>query len=108
MMVDWNKHEKRMMREFGVEPQPGSGSGWLKKEDGESDHFIVQLKSTQGKSMSMGEQDVKDLISHAIVSHKVPVFMNSIVGKRTMVSVPLEFLGEFVNAMKEIENGREY
>ncbi len=103
-MTDWSKHEKEMMRALGFEPQPLSGAGWLHKEDGESDRFIVQLKSTNSKSMVMGEQAVKDLIYHANIAHKVPVFINDIVGKRTMVSVPLEYLDEFVKAMNEKEN----
>lgn len=99
----WLRHEKRLMRELGFNPQPASGAGWIQKEDGESEHFVAQLKATCGKTMSMGEQAVKDLIYHANVAHKVPVFVNSIVGRRTMVSVPVEFLEEFVVVMMEMK-----
>jgi len=94
-----------MMQSLGVKPQSLSGAGWLEKEDGESDRFIVQLKSTKSKSMVMTEQAVKDLIYHANIAHKIPVFVNDIVGKRTMVSVPLEFLDEFVKAIGDNNNG---
>lgn len=62
------------MRILGLEPTPNSGSGWIVKEDGQSDDIICQLKSTDAGSIKMNLQDIHTLQYNASVSHKVPVF----------------------------------
>jgi hypothetical protein len=62
------------MRKFGLKPQPFSGAGELFKEDGENENILAQLKSTQGKSISLKKSDILMLIKHAHESHKTPVF----------------------------------
>ena len=63
------------MAMLNLKASPGSGSGWLIKEDGENDDFVAQLKSTEKKSISIKLQDVQDLFYHAIISHKIPTFI---------------------------------
>ena len=36
----WFKNEKRVMKRLGFEPVPGSGSGWVNKEDGENENLL--------------------------------------------------------------------
>ena len=69
------KNEKDVMKFLGLNPVPGSGSGWVHKEDGESDTVMVQLKSTDASSYRIDMLDIKKLEYHASVSHKVPIFL---------------------------------
>ena len=48
----WRKNERDVMERLGLEPTPNSGSGWIAKEDGQSDDVICQLKSTDAESIS--------------------------------------------------------
>lgn len=75
MAKKWSRREEEVMGMLGLKRQPGSGSGWLKKEDGEGDDILAQLKSTEGKSIAIKADDVKELLYHAYVSHKLPVFV---------------------------------
>ena len=69
------RNEKEVMAFLGLQTVPGSGSGWVHKEDGESDTVMVQLKSTDADSYKIKLFDVKQLEYHASVSHKVPIFL---------------------------------
>ena len=69
----WFKNEKRVMKRLGFEPVPGSGSGWVNKEDGENEFALVQLKSTDADSYRLNYLDIEKLEYHAAVSHKIPV-----------------------------------
>lgn len=68
------KNESEVMRELGLEPQPGSGNGDA-KEDGENDHVLAQLKSTDKQSFSVKKLDMEKLEYHAALCHKVPMFI---------------------------------
>lgn len=68
------------MKKLGFEPVPGSGSGWINKEDGESEWFIAQLKSTDKNSFTIKREDIDKLEYHAMVSHKIPIFVNEFLG----------------------------
>jgi len=67
--------EKRMARVVGVKPVPYSGSRWQAKEDGECSHFVMQHKSTNGKSLGVRAVDVDTLQRNARISHKQPLFV---------------------------------
>lgn len=87
MLVKWRQVERAVMQQLGFKPTALSGGGWLEKEDGESDNVLAQLKSTAGKSISVKHQDLKDLIKHSRVSHKLPVFVLYFVGDEPYVLV---------------------
>ena len=59
---------------LGLEPTINSGSGWLQKEDGESEHVLCQLKSTDANSIRVFKHDLDLLEYNASVAHKIPVF----------------------------------
>ena len=69
------KNEKEVLSRLGLTPAPGSGSGWIVKEDGENETVMVQLKSTDAESYKLNLFDIKQLEYHASVSHKVPIFL---------------------------------
>ena len=53
---------------------PGSGNGWVAKEDGENEHLLCQLKSTDGNSIGVKKIDIDKLLLNAETEHKLPVF----------------------------------
>ena len=68
------RNEAEVMSMLGLEQVPGSGNGWVSKEDGESEHILCQLKSTDAQSISVKKLDIDKLILHALTSRKLPVF----------------------------------
>lgn len=68
-------NEKKVLKSLGLIPAPGSGSGWIIKEDGENETIMVQLKSTDASSYRLDMLDMKKLEYHAAVSHKHPLFL---------------------------------
>lgn len=80
---DWNRREKRVMNHIGVKRQPGSGAFWMFKEDGESEYFLVQLKSTEKGSITVQLRDLLTLYEHAFVTGKIPVFVLDFIDKET-------------------------
>lgn len=87
----WFKNEKRVMKRLGFEPVPGSGSGWVNKEDGENDFALAQLKSTDADSYRLNYLDIEKLEYHAAVSHKIPVMF-------------VEFMDRGIYAVLKVEN----
>lgn len=70
----YRNNEAEVMAQLGLKPTKGSGSGWIEKEDGQSEHIICQLKSTDAQSIKVAKQDLDTLQYNAAVSHKLPVF----------------------------------
>lgn len=77
------KNEEEVMRELGLTPTKGSGSGWVEKEDGYNDHILCQLKSTDKESYRIKQLDIEKLEYNAIVSRKTPVFIIQFLNKDT-------------------------
>ena len=71
---DWYRNEREVMELLGFKQVPGSGSSWVAREDGESEHVLCQLKSTDAQSIRVQLQDIHELQVHAAVAHKMPVF----------------------------------
>lgn len=70
----YRKNEAEVMRQLGLQPTKNSGSGWIEKEDGQSEDVICQLKSTDAESIRIHLKDLHTLLYNASVSHKLPVF----------------------------------
>ena len=71
----YRNNEKEVMRSLGLEPTPNSGSGWIVKEDGQTDDLICQLKSTDANSIKINKNDLDTLEYNSLVEHKLPVFV---------------------------------
>lgn len=71
----YRKNEVEVMRSLGLTPTKNSGSGWVEKEDGQSEHVICQLKSTDANSIKVNKKDLDVLSYNAAVAHKIPVFV---------------------------------
>lgn len=70
----YRKNEREVIRALGLHPTPNSGSGWVVKEDGQSDDVICQLKSTDKGRITIDLQDLQTLEYNGAVAHKLPVF----------------------------------
>lgn len=70
----YRKNEAEVMESLGLKPTKNSGSGWIEKEDGQSDDVICQLKSTDAESIRIHKKDLDVLSYNAAVAHKLPVF----------------------------------
>lgn len=99
----WHRNEREVMELLGLRQVPGSGNGWVAKEDGESEHVLCQLKSTDASSIRVQKQDIDKLEYHAIVSKKLPVFAIQFVQSRQVYLLvkPLDL----VEAAKYIKSG---
>ena len=71
----YRNNEREVMRSLGLEPTPNSGSGWIVKEDGQTDDLICQLKSTDANSIKINKNDLDTLEYNSLVEHKLPVFV---------------------------------
>ena len=71
----YSKNEKKIMEKYGLKATPRSGSGWLIKEDGQNDHIIAQLKSTDANGYKLSLDDIDKLEYHAMVENKIPLFI---------------------------------
>lgn len=70
----YRKNEAEVMKALGLKPTKNSGSGWIEKEDGQSENVICQLKSTDAQSIKVNKKDLDVLSYNAAVTHKLPVF----------------------------------
>lgn len=69
------KNERETLEALGFKQVPGSGNGWIAKEDGESDNTLVQLKSTENAFYTVSLLDLKKLEVHAETENKFPLFL---------------------------------
>lgn len=94
-------NEKEVMLELGLEPTPGSGSSWVAKEDGQNDHIICQLKSTDKTSYRITQLDLEKLEYNASVVNKIPMFMVQFLNKDTryalMALEDIPMVAEYIN-----------
>lgn len=70
----YRRNEEEVMESLGLKPTKGSGAGWIEKADGQSEHVICELKSTDANSYRITLKDLHRLEHHATVSYKIPVF----------------------------------
>lgn len=99
----YRKNEAEVMKALGLNPTKNSGSGWVEKEDGQSENVICQLKSTDANSIKVNKKDLDVLSYNAAVAHKLPVFaIQFLQSNEVYLIVKPEMLCE---AAKYIETG---
>lgn len=76
----YRRNEEEVMEALGLQPTKNSGAGWVEKEDGQNDHLIAQLKSTDANSIRVQLKDIEVLEANALVAHKVPMFVIQFLG----------------------------
>ena len=98
------KNEKEVAKLLGLKPIPGSGSGWISKEDMESDKILAQLKSTDKDSYTLHLLDIKKLEYNSTVSHKIPVFLIQFLHEERIYGlVPIEVLNTILPNQEPIK-----
>lgn len=70
----YRKNENEVMKRIGFKPTRNSGATWIEKCDGQSDHCICELKSTDNSSFTVKQEYLHTLETNAIEAHKLPVF----------------------------------
>lgn len=98
------RNEIEVMEELGLEPTPGSGSGWKHKEDGENEQILAQLKSTDKSSYKLNQLDLEKLEYNAGVANKVPLFILQFLNKDTRYALTaiedIPKIAEYINTGK--------
>jgi hypothetical protein len=86
--------ERRAAASYGGSTTPGSGSGWIRKADVRTDHFLIECKTTTKESYSLKFADLDKLCKQALTDDKVPVFEIEYAGhkKRFVVLDEEDFL----------------
>lgn len=70
----YRKNETEVMQRLGFKPTRNSGATWIDKGDGQNEHCICELKSTDKESYRLEQTTLHTLEANAIESHKLPVF----------------------------------
>lgn len=70
----YRKNEAEVMHRLGFKPTRNSGATWIDKGDGQNEHCICELKSTDNASYRLEQTTLHTLEANAIESHKLPVF----------------------------------
>lgn len=97
------KNEREVMESLGMKQTPGSGNGWIAKEDGENEHVLCQLKSTDAASIKVNKLDLDKLEYNAGVTRKMPVFaIQFLQSNQTYLLVKPE---DLKNVAKYLETG---
>lgn len=70
----YRKNEAEVMQRLGFKPTRNSGSTWIDKGDGQNEHCVCELKSTDKESYRLEQTTLHTLEANAIEAHKLPVF----------------------------------
>lgn len=107
----YRKNESEIIRLLGLKPTKNSGSGWIEKEDGQSENVICQLKSTDAMSIKVNLEDIQTLEYNAAVTHKIPVFAIQFLKTQEVFLLfkpeDLQYLSEYIKTgnVKSIDLG---
>lgn len=89
------------MNALGLKPTKNSGAGWIEKEDGQNDHVIAQLKSTDAQSIRLSLSDFNTLEYNAAVVHKIPMFVIQFLSNNNIYILikpeDLPYINEYIN-----------
>lgn len=87
------KQEERSAKNYKGSRQPGSGSGWARKNDVRSHDFLIENKFTGNeKSYTIKFNDLKELTSRAVLEDRTPMLQFDLGGRRYVVLVEDDFL----------------
>lgn len=88
-----DKQEKRLADLIGARVQPGSGSGWKRRQDVRSEDFLWEMKRTDNKkSISLKLDDLAQLRKNALMDGRTGVMHVEIGDKRFVVMFEDDFL----------------
>lgn len=87
------KQEKRSADSYRGSRNAGSGSGWLRKNDVRSEALLIENKlTTNTKSITLKDVDLRELRERAILDDRIPVLQFDLNSRRYVVLVEDDFL----------------
>lgn len=88
------KQEKKAAAAYRGSRQPGSGAGWVRKNDVRSDQLLLECKLTENlKSYTLKFSDLRELEVRAIQEDRMPVLQFDLGGRQYVVLTQDDFLG---------------
>jgi hypothetical protein len=93
IMKTSRKQEQRTADTYKGSRNAGSGSFWLRKNDVRSAEFLFENKfTTNKKSITLKEVDLRELVERAIVEDRMPVLQFDLAGRRYVVLAEDDFI----------------
>jgi len=93
IMKTSRKQEKRTADTYKGSRNAGSGSFWLRKNDVRSTEFLFENKfTTNTKSITLKEVDLRELTERAIIEDRMPVLQFDLANRRYVVLVEDDFI----------------
>lgn len=87
------KQEKRSANTYRGSRNAGSGNGWMRKNDVRSTEFLIENKlTTNVKSITLKEVDLRELRERAILEDRIPILQFDLSGRSYVVIVEDDFL----------------
>ncbi|GHB52660.1 hypothetical protein GCM10010331_45370 [Streptomyces xanthochromogenes] len=77
--------EKKLADRYDGTVNPGSGNGWIHKNDVRSDRFSFEAKTTEKRSYSLKLDDLLKAEKNALISGREMVFAVELGGRNWMV-----------------------
>lgn len=89
-----NKQEKRIAKDLGGKPRPGSGSVWGYRRDVITPTLLVEAKTTKTNKYTLNLKDLLHLKFQAYSDGKIPAYIIEFAGKGEIVIVPSQDIDE--------------
>lgn len=86
----WEAPERAVAKRRGGVRNPGSGSGWRRRNDVREAHVLWEMKTTGAKSLTVKDIDLEILRRHAITDGKMPAFCFQVGDGRRWVAITEE------------------
>lgn len=79
------KQEKRLAKAYGGGVTPGSGNGWVHKNDVKTDTLSIEAKYTDAKSFSLKLADLIKAEKYALIDGRDVIFTVSFSGEEFVI-----------------------
>lgn len=74
--------ERAFARRVSGTVQPGSGSGWKRRQDVRHEIYLFEMKRTDGKALNLKVADLEQLHRHAVMEGRIPAMHLELGGRR--------------------------
>lgn len=87
------RQEKRTAQNYKGSRTVRSGATWFSKNDVRTENFLIENKFTgNAKSYTVKYEELKDVVTRAVLEDRVPVLQFDLGGKRFVILVEDDFL----------------
>lgn len=94
IMKKSRKQEASAAKVYNGSRQPGSGAGWVRKNDVRSENLLLECKLTENlKTYTVKYSDLRELEIRAIQEDRLPVLQFDIAGRQYVILTQDDFLG---------------